>query len=93
MTGGRLRLRNGATSPIDWARCGAPRPTAPALALRLVDRPVALGLGDGANNVAQQHRVEAASKAGSRNVLSLRVAWLNEDWNPLWATRPWVRAA
>ena len=28
------------------------------------------------------------SKAGSQNVLSLRVAWLNKDWDRLSATRP-----
>ncbi len=33
------------------------------------------------------------SKAGSQNVLSLRVAQLSDDWNRLWDTRPLARAA
>jgi len=33
------------------------------------------------------------SKAGSQNVLSLRVAWLNADWERLWATHPLAAAA
>lgn len=32
------------------------------------------------------------SKAGSQNVLSLRVAWLNGEWDRLWATHPLVAA-
>jgi hypothetical protein len=33
------------------------------------------------------------SKRGSQNMLSLRVARLNGDWDRLWATRPLARAA
>ena len=33
------------------------------------------------------------SKPGSQNTLSLRVAWLNGHWEPLWNTRPLARAA
>ncbi len=33
------------------------------------------------------------SKAGSQNVLSLRVAWLNKDWDRLWDAHPLARAA
>lgn len=33
------------------------------------------------------------SKAGSQNVLSLRVAWLREVWDRLWDTHPLARAA
>jgi hypothetical protein len=33
------------------------------------------------------------SKSGSQNVLSLRVAWLNKDWDRLWENRPMARAA
>jgi hypothetical protein len=33
------------------------------------------------------------SKAGSQNVLSLGVAWLNGDWDRLWATHPLAAAA
>ena len=32
------------------------------------------------------------SKAGSQNVLSLRVAWLNGEWDRLWATHPLAAA-
>ena len=33
------------------------------------------------------------SKSGSQNVLSLRTAWLNGDWDRLWKTRPLANAA
>jgi hypothetical protein len=33
------------------------------------------------------------SKAGSQNVLSLRVAWLNGEWDRFWATHPLAAAA
>lgn len=33
------------------------------------------------------------SKAGSQNTLSLRVAWLNHDWDRLWASHPLAHAA
>ena len=33
------------------------------------------------------------SKDGSQNVLSLRVAWLNKDWDRLWDAHPLARAA
>ena len=33
------------------------------------------------------------SKAGSQNVLWLRVAWLNQDWDRLWDAHPLARAA
>ena len=33
------------------------------------------------------------TEAGSQNVLSLRVAWLNKDWDRLWDARPLARAA
>jgi hypothetical protein len=33
------------------------------------------------------------SKPGSQNTLSLRVAWLNADWERLWASHPLARAA
>ncbi len=33
------------------------------------------------------------SKSGSQSVLSLRVAWLNKDWERLWDAHPLARAA
>jgi hypothetical protein len=33
------------------------------------------------------------SKPGSQNVLSLRVAWLNDDWDRVWDTHPLATAA
>jgi len=32
------------------------------------------------------------SKPGSQNVLSLRTAWLNHDWDRVWAARPMAAA-
>ena len=64
-------------------------------------RALGLDIGSGPVESACRHVVGARtkrggmrwSKAGSQNVLSLRVARLNGGWNRLWATRPLARAA
>jgi hypothetical protein len=67
------------------------------------DRFRALGLeiGSGPVEAACKHVIGSRMKragmrwsaAGAQNVLSLRVAWLNGDWETLWASHPLARAA
>ena len=60
-----------------------------------------LDIGSGRVEAACKHVVAVRmkrsgmrwSKAGSQNVLSLRVAWLNNDWDRLWDTHPMAHAA
>lgn len=64
-------------------------------------RAAGLDIGSGRVEAACKHVVALRmkrcgmrwSKAGSQNVLSLRVAWLNADWDRLWATHPLTAAA
>lgn len=58
-------------------------------------------IGSGRVEAARKHVVAVRmkhggmrwSKAGSQNVLSLRVARLNDDWSGVWDARPLARAA
>ncbi len=64
-------------------------------------RAAGLDIGSGRVEAACKHVVALRmkrcgmrwSKAGSQNVLSLRVVWLNNDWDRLWATHPLAAAA
>jgi hypothetical protein len=64
-------------------------------------RAAGLDIGSGRVEAACKHVVALRmkrcgmrwSKTGSQNVLSLRTAWLNGDWNRLWAEQPLTRAA
>jgi hypothetical protein len=64
-------------------------------------RAAGLDIGSGRVEAACKHVVGQRMKqsgmrwsaAGSQNTLSLRVAWLNGDWNRLWAGHPLARAA
>lgn len=64
-------------------------------------RALGLDIGSGPVEAACQHVIGARMKragmrwsaAGSQNTLALRVAWLNGDWETLWASHPLARAA
>jgi hypothetical protein len=64
-------------------------------------RAAGLDIGSGRVEAACKHVVGLRMKqsgmrwsaAGSQNTLSLRVAWLNGDWNRVWDTHPLARAA
>jgi hypothetical protein len=64
-------------------------------------RAAGLDIGSGQVEAACKHVVGLRMKqsgmrwsaAGSQHTLSLRVAWLNGDWNRLWASHPLARAA
>jgi len=64
-------------------------------------RAAGLDIGSGRVEAACKHVVALRmkrcgmrwSKTGSQNVLSLRVAWLNHDWDRVWATHPLAAAA
>ena len=64
-------------------------------------RAAGLDIGSGRVEAACKHVVGLRMKqsgmrwsaAGSQNTLSLRVAWLNGDWNRIWASHPLARAA
>jgi hypothetical protein len=64
-------------------------------------RAAGLDIGSGRVEAACKHVVALRmkrcgmrwSKAGSQNVLSLRVAWLNQDWDRVWSTHPLAAAA
>ena len=64
-------------------------------------RAMGLEIGSGRVEAACKHVVGLRmkqsgmrwSKTGSQNTLSLRVAWLDGDWDRLWATHPLARAA
>ncbi len=64
-------------------------------------RAAGLDIGSGRVEAACKHVVALRmkrcgmrwSKAGSQNVLSLRVAWLNRDWDRVWSTHPLAAAA
>lgn len=59
-------------------------------------RAAGLGIGSGRVEAACKHVVALRmkrcgmrwSKSGSQNVLSLRTAWLNDDWDRVWAAKP-----
>lgn len=63
-------------------------------------RAAGLDIGSGRVEAACKHVVALRmkrcgirwSKPGSQSVLSLRTAWLNHDWDRIWATKPLVAA-
>ena len=63
--------------------------------------PLDLEIGSGRVEAAGKHvigqRMKQSgmrwSKPGSQNTLALHVAWLNGDWDRLWASHPSARAA